>query len=251
MRRLLDAWRDRGWSVDPRIAVDLVAEATREGVSPNMVQRTVSSRDLISRGVPPAAFYEVTAQELGSAPIARIGDVLVPIDRIDSFARVRGVGVTEVAPILPTIAKLREEFVKVCLVDILGLPSVPKDWGGENDDVYSTHLLHNGERIAGSFALKGRSVPGRMRIRDLGKNGDQLVRLTSQPVDLFVIQHVNEVDSAVRKSLQNEIIAVRASRNPQAVGSLWDGVDTARLLVAHGYLDLAGRTTSLGERLLR
>lgn len=71
----------------------------------------------------------------------------------------------------------------------------------------------------------------------LGKNGDQLTRMLRQPADLFIVQHVGSVSPAVRQQLQDAIVARRARANSAAVGSVWDGVDTARLFVAHGYIE--------------
>jgi hypothetical protein len=58
-----------------------------------------------------------------------------------------------------------------------------------------------------------------------------------QPADLFIVQHVGPVSPAVRQQLQDAIVARRAWGHLAAVGSVWDGVGTAGLFVAHGYLD--------------
>ena len=45
---------------------------------------------------------------------------------------------------------------------------------------------------------KGRAKPKKLTVADLGKNGDQISRLFSEPSDLVVLQHCDRVTSAVR-----------------------------------------------------
>lgn len=71
-----------------------------------------------------------------------------------------------------------------------------------------------------------------MTIADLGKNGDQIDRLSGTAADLLVVQHCH----AIRAPVEN-MLRVYASdpRNPRRY-MLVDGFDTLRILSYFGYL---------------
>jgi hypothetical protein len=162
--------------------------------------------------------------------------LLIPIEEIDSFERVADVTVGEVTSIGQRI-DLPECKVKEAVIRIIGEPYSVNDWGGERDDIFSTRVILGGQRVSATFLLKGRGLRGPLRIRSLGKNGDQVVRMATQPADLLVVQHVDRIDPAVHEHLQDAVRRLRAHGNSGAVGSVWDGVDTIRLLVAYGIVD--------------
>jgi hypothetical protein len=56
-------------------------------------------------------------------------------------------------------------------------------------------------------------------------------------IQLFIVQHVGQVSPTVRAQLEAAILARRVQGHAQSVGSVWDGVDVARLFVAHRFLD--------------
>lgn len=251
VRLLLDLWRDRGWAEDPVVAAAMVHTAMRDGLTEDVLIEAVTPSMASLSGASRRKITSVSHRALSGVFLERAGTVLRSIEELDSFDRCSEILIQDIRPILPQVANLREEAVKRFLVDLLGEPTVPKDWGGEADDVFSTHVRMDGREVAATFALKGRGVRGRMKIRHLGKNADQIVRLTRQPASLFVVQHVDEVDSAVRQALESAVIAVRATRNSEARGSVWDGIDTGRLLVAYGYINISdGSLTLTARRLL-
>jgi hypothetical protein len=161
---------------------------------------------------------------------------LIPIDAIDSFRRAAEVSPQSVAAISRPLA-LPERDVKRLVAEIIGEPYVAADWGGEADDLSSDRVLLGGRRVATSFIFKGPGEKGTLTLAKMGRNGDQLDRMLSQPADLFVIQHCEAVSTAVRRHLRRGIIALRATGNKRAVGSVWDGSDCARLFVAHGMIE--------------
>lgn len=161
---------------------------------------------------------------------------LVEMGEIDSFRRMLDVPAAQVAGFANPL-DLPERIVKHLLARLLGEPFVPNDWGGEHDDLYTTRVTFDGRPTPTSFLLKGPGLKGLLTPSRLGKNGDQLTRMLRQPADLFIVQHVGPVSPAVRQQLQDAIVARRTHGYTAAVGSVWDGVDTARLFVAHGYLD--------------
>ena len=91
----------------------------------------------------------------------------------------------------------------------------------------------NGRRVATAFAFKGPAGGTRfreMQVADLGKNGDQIERLCTEPADLLIIQHCHKIGSAVRST-------VRAFCNQvgrQRMYCLIPGADTFRVLKAYG-----------------
>lgn len=125
-----------------------------------------------------------------------------------------------------------EQSVKELLCRLLGEPSIPNDWGGEESDVLSANLGVNGRRQTAAFLLKGPSRFHPMKPTDLGRNGDQLYRLFNIPADVFVIQHCHNIGAAVRK--QALAFALQRSFTAPCRVLFVDGMTTARLLRAHG-----------------
>ncbi len=124
-----------------------------------------------------------------------------------------------------------EQAVKELLCRLLGEPSIPKDWGGEESDVLSANLAVNGCRLTAAFLLKGPSRFHPMKPTDLGRNGDQLYRLFNIPADVFVVQHCHSIGAAVRK--QALAFALQRSFTAPCRVLFVDGTTTARLLRAH------------------
>jgi hypothetical protein len=101
------------------------------------------------------------------------------IEDIDSFKRVRDVNPEAVhAHLHDGYLNLSEDGVQIALEQILNEPMHKKDWGGEQNDLYTSNLLVNAARTPTAFVLKGNGLKSKvMQIADCGKNGDQLVRL--------------------------------------------------------------------------
>jgi len=130
---------------------------------------------------------------------------------------------------------------------ILGESEIPKDWGGERDDIFSTRVRLGGRPVNASFALKGAGTRGRLTPAKLGKHGDQITRMVTQPAELFVVQYIGPIEPSVHEQLRHAIRSLRAQGN-SAVGSVCDGIETARILIASGLLDAAaGTLTSAGR----
>ncbi|XXT15353.1 hypothetical protein WME94_34395 [Sorangium sp. So ce429] len=156
------------------------------------------------------------------------------VDTIDSFSLVR----SEPRPHpteLRALDAIPEASVKAAFGAILGEPHVPKDWGGEKSDMYSSHVIIRGRRHSAAFVFKGPSKPGPMTLAHLGKNGDQLLRLSTEPAELLVLQHCDEVTPPVRELLR--VIASQITRLRHHC--VIDGYDTLRLLRAYGKCGLA------------
>ena len=94
---------------------------------------------------------------------------------------------------LSALLKIPEKDIKEAFAQILGEPFVPKDWGGERSDLVTTRVTLEGKPVATAFAFKGPAVPKPLTVADLGKNGDQISRLFTEPVDFVVLQHCHQI----------------------------------------------------------
>lgn len=160
------------------------------------------------------------------------------IEDVDSFRKVRDVNPGTVAHHLSSSGRLElsEDEVQLALERILDVSFHKKDWGGEENDLYTANVIVNGHRVSTAFMLKGNGLKSKaLRIKDCGKNGDQLVRLIQSPAVLFIVQFVGQVDEAVIKDLEGKVRDLR-SQGKEARFCVIDGQDTARVLAAYGEL---------------
>ncbi|MGD9694900.1 MAG: hypothetical protein AB7V42_04475 [Thermoleophilia bacterium] len=247
LRVLLETWRLRGWHDHGQAALSVVeAIQANDGSFTPALDWSVPDAFLALNGT---TRHEVVAEilrALGGVRVVREG-VFIPVDEIESFDQIVDVSPQELRHLGPRL-EVSEAAVKRCILHILGETEISRDWGGERDDIFSARVRVDGRLLAGSFALKGPGTRGPLTPRKLGKQGDQIGRLVTQPADLFVVQYIGPVASSVREQLGHAIRSLRSQGNPAAVGSVWDGIDTARLLTAYGFLDAStGSLTSLGE----
>jgi hypothetical protein len=153
------------------------------------------------------------------------------IEDFDEFKKVEEIEDPKNFDIMKEIS---ESAFKSCIAEIIG-DTTQKDWGGETSDHYSTHIRLNRKRIKASFIFKGPSRFAPMDLNHLGKNNDQIYRLTKEPADVFFVQHCHDINQAVRETLR--AFAVQPS-NPRRY-CLIDGRDSLRLLKAYNLLDKA------------
>jgi hypothetical protein len=184
-----------------------------------------------------AQVKDALSQALGGVKLAVTRTPLIPIEAIGSFAKAAEVSPQEVAGLAAKKLPLPEQTVKALIAEIIGEPYLDTDWGGELSDILTSRIELDSTRVAGAFLLKGAGSKRKLKPGDLGKNGDQVRRLSKQDAELYVVQHVGEFDEAVRDQLADMILAKRAKGAPHTVGSLWDGSDCARLFIAHGLID--------------
>ena len=64
-----------------------------------------------------------------------------------------------------------ETQVKSAFAEIIGEPTVPKDWAGESSDLFTSRLVIDGQRISTAFLLKGPARFHPMTPADLGQIG--------------------------------------------------------------------------------
>jgi len=155
------------------------------------------------------------------------------VEDVDEFSEVKEVP-TEID--WSAMARISERAFKICITKLLGdTPS--KDWGGERSDHFSAHLHLHGHRMTAAFLLKGPARFRPMTVAHLGKNGDQIYRLASEPAELLVLQHCHEVTPPVRAQLR--AFAVQPSHPRRYL--IIDGRDSFRLLMAYNLVDHARR----------
>jgi hypothetical protein len=104
--------------------------------------------------------------------------------------------------------------------------SAPKDWGGETSDFFTSHLHIEGRRVTAAFLLKGPAKFSPMTLSHLGKNSDQIVRLSHEPAEILVVQHCHDILPQVVETLR--VFATQPSRPRRYC--LIDGRETLRIL---------------------
>lgn len=248
LRYLLDAGQARGWH-DPdgfyvRFATASLELANRLGSPPTNADLTklaarLKGRFLAVNLLNAAEFVQIILPEYRLRLKGRAGrieahtdcPVRLSADEVDSFREVRRVSAAAVAHLVPLPHS--EDQIQRSIERILGEPSREQDWGGERSDIFTRHVILQGQRVPAAFLLKGPGLKGTLYPAKLGKRGDQLHRLFQEPAVLFVIQYVGRIDSTVDQlagALASQIV-----RPGRAVAyCLIDGTDTARLLVAYG-----------------
>jgi hypothetical protein len=159
----------------------------------------------------------------------------VHVSQIDSFEKAQDVKDRLTKAALGPLKNVAEADIKAAFAEIINEPMVPKDWGGESSDLFSSRVVLGGKRISTAFLLKGPGKFHPMTPADLGKNGDQIGRLYSEPADLLVLQHCHEVTVAVRKQMR---AYAQQMGNPRQF-CIIDGYDTLRILKAYGKVDLS------------
>ncbi len=153
------------------------------------------------------------------------------IEDFDEFGKVKK---TPESKSYEPMRDISEQAFKTCLAEILGDPT-KKDWGGEASDHYTAHLHLNGKRVTAAFLLKGPSRFASMGLNHLGKNNDQIYRLSQEPAEVLFVQHCHEITQPVRATLR--AFAVQPSRPRRYC--LIDGKDSLWLLKAYGLYEKA------------
>jgi hypothetical protein len=168
----------------------------------------------------------------------------VHVPQIDSFAKAESIQDRRTKVSLTPLKDVPEAAIKMAFAEIINEPVVPKDWGGETSDLFSSSVVLGGQRISTAFLLKGPAKFHPMTPADLGKNGDQIGRLFDEPAELLILQHCHEVTTAVRKQMR---AYAQQMGNPRRF-CIIDGYDTLRILKAYGKcgfkVDEAARSTA-------
>ena len=147
---------------------------------------------------------------------------------IEEFTPLKDVIVNDPVEWQETMKSLSELEVKTKIAEILG-DTTKKDWAGEQNDHYSTHITLGDKRTTAAFLLKGPARFEEMQPRHLGKNADQIYRLATTPAATLIVQHCHNIGEAVRGTLRAFSVTPHQPRHY----CLMDGRDTYRLLKAY------------------
>ncbi len=119
------------------------------------------------------------------------------IDDVEEFQDVLDLKPSKLPVLVP--ARLPEKIFKYGIASVLGNQGKFQDWGGEKNDLYSTHVTIGGRRMPTAFALKGPATAPPLTIAKLGKNGDQIPRLFSTTAEAFFVQFEGQIEEAVKE----------------------------------------------------
>lgn len=161
----------------------------------------------------------------------------VHVDSVESFSKVADEPVPSTTE-LEELKAVPETDVKEAFAQIIGEPVVPKDWGGERSDMFSSYIRLDGNRISTAIAFKGPSEFHPLTCKHLGKNGDQIERLFSEPADLLILQHCHQITKAVRATMRAFATQIGRPR----LFCLINGYDTLRILRAYGKCGLGKKS---------
>lgn len=175
-------------------------------------------------------FLEVDMKEYTDLPIKK----RLYIEDIDSFKSVRDVNPGVVEEYLDNgYFDKSEDEIQTIIEQIINEPFHKKDWGGEENDLYTSNILINGERRTCAFLLKGNGLRKKsMELADCGKNGDQIIRLLQSPANLFIIQFVGNISENVIKDIEGKINE-KNLKGEEVNYCIINGQDTARLFKAY------------------
>lgn len=153
----------------------------------------------------------------------------VTIDDITSFEKVQ-----KLSPDA-SLAHMSESSFKKGILKILNETApVPKDWGGEKNDIYTTKLKIQNKRFHAVFALKG---PGKsinkITPKHMGKNGDQIQRLLRSSAQVFFVQYWKEIDQSVVDQMEQLALAKSYAEGRCIYFGIIDGDDSSRLVKAY------------------
>jgi hypothetical protein len=246
LRRVHDTFDALGARDATGAAAEAVVEALRAAgrIDPKIAAKAVPESFLSRNELRRYQVADAFEQTLVGAELAVELPLIVSAEDFDSFSRVRDVPAQAVAGLRYPLPLL-EDDIKRALLHILGEPFEQHHSGAELSDIFTPRVRVGGRQHLGAFMLKGRGLPGVLRAKNAGATGNQVTKLARTGADVFVVQHVNEIDMDVRAQLSHAISYLRSHGNPAAVGSVWDGAETARVLVAYDLLDLAGQTPTI------
>lgn len=125
--------------------------------------------------------------------------------------------------------KHRESTIKKWFGEIIHENNIPKDWGGEKSDLFCDHIHIGGKRYNAAFLFKGPAKFEPMTVKQLGKNGDQIVRLYDEPAEIYFLHHCHYVRTEIHKIMR----AFSGDFRRITRYCIIDGIDTIRVLKAY------------------
>ena len=121
------------------------------------------------------------------------------IDDVEEFKRVRSLPAAKLPRLSPK--RLPEKVFKYGIASILGNRGKFQDWGGEKNDLYTSHITVGGRRRSTALALKGPGTAPPLTPAKLGSNADQVQRLFSTTADAFFVQFEGRIEETVKEQM--------------------------------------------------
>ncbi len=243
LRRVHDSFDAVGARDPSGVAADAVLhEIQLHGrIEAGLALETLPPTFLTANDVEPDLMLAAFSDAFGEAQLAVRLPLIVPPEEIDSFAKAAAVEPAAVSALKYPLP-LAEDDIKRAILEILGEPFEQGHSGAELSDIFTPRLKLGGRQVTAAFMLKGRGLATVLRAKNAGDAGNQVTKLARTGATIFVVQHVHEIDLDVRAQLTHSISYLRSHGTPDAVGSVWDGAETARVLLAYDLLEIEGRT---------
>jgi hypothetical protein len=127
-----------------------------------------------------------------------------------------------------------EDDVKDALIEIIGERFTPKHSATEKSDIYTCQISLEGQRVPAAFLLKSMRSVKVLDMKELGKRGNQVIRLVKEPAVLFVVQHTGEIATDVIEHLDAQLFRKAKGLGTTLYYNIMDGNETARILIGYG-----------------
>ena len=157
------------------------------------------------------------------------------IEDIDSFAKARDINPRQVKQLLAL--NLSADQIQTFFEEILGEPLRRPDEGDAATDIFACKVTIGGDRARTALLLKGAGTRGKLTLKKCGKNGEQIARLVAVPAELYMLQHLDQIESRVIRELKTKIQSLNGE-GKQCRICVVDGMDTARIFLAYGKISL-------------
>src|SRR6267378_1185727 len=157
----------------------------------------------------------VSVREIHVRVDRRAADVFVnvkalTVDGIDNFSKVRSLNPSKLPDKLEP-KRLPEKVFKYGTAYILGNRGTFTDWGGEKNDLYTSHLRIKGMRYSTAIGFKGPATKGMLTPGKMGHNGDQIQRLFDSDAQVFLVQY----EGAIAQSVPEQMKALAVNKSVQ------------------------------------
>lgn len=147
------------------------------------------------------------------------------IDNIDSFSKIKNFFKGN----LNLVNGMAERTINHGICQILN-ETEKKDWGGERNDIFSTHVILKGKRFAAAFALKAKGIRGILVPSGMGKNGDQIPRLFEGTARVHFVVHNNTIHESIYDMMLTHAIQKSIETGEDIYYCIIDGRDLSRLI---------------------
>jgi hypothetical protein len=152
----------------------------------------------------------------------------ITIDDVESFRKAH-----RVSPNRSISRAISEARFRDGIKAILGELGHFADWGGEQNDLYSSNVRIEGKRVPTAFAFKGPGTKGILTPAKCGKNGDQIQRLMESPARAFFFQYHGDIGQNVIAQMRTHAMLHSIHTRQEVMYGVINGQDSERLVIAY------------------